>query len=75
MKNRDLKLSLEVLVMSLPVLLRALQPMLQSTPWPTTQTTGESDPSRGQLKAQGSPTRGLPMLTYYPSHKSGPIRG
>ena len=58
MKNRDLKLSLEVLVMSLPVLLRALQPvlqpMLQSMPWPMTQTTGMSDPSRGLLKALGN---------------------
>ena len=66
MKNRDLKLSLEM-----------------------TQTTGESDPSRGLLKTQGSqgscnrghqcheggPTKGLPMVTHYQSPKSGPIRG
>ena len=66
-----------------------LQPMLQSMPWPMTQATGESDPSRGLLKAQGSqgscnrghqryeggPAKGLPMVFHYQSHKSGPIWG
>ena len=63
--------------------------MLLSMPWPMTQGTGESDPSRGLLMAQGSqgscnrghqhhkggPTKGLPTVTYYQSHESGPIRG
>ena len=85
MKNRDLKLSLEVVVMSLPVLLQVLQLVLQ----PMLQTTGESGPSRGLLKTQGSqgscnrghqrheggPIKGLPMVTHYHSHKSGPIWG
>ena len=89
MKNHDLKPSLEIPMMSLPVLLQVLQPMLQSTPWTMTQTTGESDPIRGQLKAQssqkscnrghqrykGGPTKGLPMATLYQSLESSPIRG
>ena len=51
--------------------------------------TGESDPSWGLLKTQGSqgscnrghqrheggPIKGLLMVTHYLSHKSGPIRG
>ena len=74
-KNRDLKPSLEISMMSLPVLLRALQPMLQSTPSPMTQmllTTGESDPSRGLLKVQGSR---ISCSRDRQPHESGPTMG
>ena len=43
--------------------------MLQMAKTPPMEST------KGHQRHEGGPTKGLPMVTHYHSHKSGPIQG